>query len=149
MRKTKQTPGVAALVLKALAVLLAGVLLVEMLIFTVASVSGVDGDVTDAELISWCEEDYYARDFAGLYDTLTLFDLYGEGFDLYREVTGGYIILQEYEQWLRAAEQGMDGAPEKAASALARLEALANAPDHGRNASLLQGFLAKAYALAD
>lgn len=135
-----ETPSILKIALKGAAALLLAFLLIELLVFTVSFVGEGDG-VSDAELVSWCEDDYYARDFARLYDTLTLYDCYDpETYGVYHEAVEGYNLLIEHEQWRNAAET------DRADAALEALEALAANPTHEKNRTLLEGFLAEATA---
>lgn len=129
------------MVCKALAAVLIGLFLIYTLLFTVGFVAEGD-DVSQAELINWCEDDYYNRDFAHLYGTLTLYDLYGsEDFALYWEAVEGCQAFEAYLQWQRAAEMGMEGAREKAEESYALLEDLATDPEFPQNARIFEEFL--------
>lgn len=132
---------IALFVLKLAAALLIAFFLFSLLVYTVITVGSNDFDLTDAELIGWCESDYYARDYAALYETLLLFDLYDEKYAVYWEAVAGYEASISFLQWQRAAQQGVPGAAEQAARQRDALAALAAAPAFEKNAALLQGLL--------
>ena len=125
-------------------------LLLLILLLTVISAMEliVEGDEPgEAELIGWCEKDYYARDYARLYETLTLYDLYEERYTGYWEAVNAYREACAVEQWVRAAQLGIDGAAERAEENLASLRARAAAPQDERNGALLRAFVEQAEEL--
>lgn len=125
-------------------------LLLLILLLTVISAIEliVEGDEPgEAELIGWCEKDYYARDYARLYETLTLYDLYEERYTGYWEAVNAYREACAVEQWVRAAQLGIDGAAERAEENLASLRARAAAPQDERNGALLRAFVEQAEEL--
>lgn len=133
-----KTPSVAKLALKAVAAAVLAFFLIMLLLVTIESVgSGMYG-ATDADLVSWCEDDYYARNYENLYETLTLFDLYDtETYGVYWEAVEGYDLLIDYETWSNADDTA------RADASLAALEALAEHPTYERNKPLLEGLLAE------
>ena len=138
-------PGVPRLTVKIILALFLGFFLICLLMAAVLGVS-LENDVSMADLVSWCEDDYYDRDYAALYDTLTLYDLYGEEFAPYWEIVQGSILQQEYIQWERAAQIGIDGAQEEAALRYTQLQTLAEQPVYPRNAKFLKELSAAAEA---
>ena len=125
-------------------------LLLLILLLTVISAIEliVEGDEPgEAELIGWCEKDYYARDYARLYETLTLYNLYEERYSGYWEAVNAYREVCAVEQWVRAAQLGIDGAAERAEENLASLRARAAAPQDERNRTLLRAFVEQAEEL--
>ena len=108
----------------------------------------VEGDEPgEAELIGWCEKDYYARDYARLYETLTLYNLYEERYTGYWEAVNAYREACAVEQWVRAAQLGIDGAAERVEENLASLRTRAAAPQDERNGALLRAFVEQAEEL--
>ena len=125
-------------------------LLLLILLLTVISAIEliVEGDEPgEAELIGWFEKDYYARDYARLYETLTLYDLYEERYTGYWEAVNAYREACAVEQWVRAAQLGIDGAAERAEENLASLRARAAAPQDELNGALLRAFVEQAEEL--
>ena len=125
-------------------------LLLLILLLTVISAREliVEGDEPgEAELIGWCEKDYYARDYARLYETLTLYDLYEERYTGYWEAVNAYREACAVEQWVRAAQLGIDGAAERVEENLTSLRARAAAPQDERNGALLRAFVEQAEEL--
>ena len=127
----------------------AALLLLILLITVISAVQLIaEGDEPgEAELIGWCERDYYARDYARLYETLTLYDLYEERYAGYWEAVNAYREACAVEQWVRAAQLGIDGAAERAEENLASLRARAAAPQDERNGALLRAFAEQAKEL--
>ena len=125
-------------------------LLLLILLLTVISAIEliVEGDEPgEAELIGWCEKDYYARDYARLYETLTLYNLYEERYTGYWEAVNAYREACAVEQWVRAAQLGIDGAAERVEENLASLRTRAAAPQDERNGALLRAFVEQAEEL--
>ena len=127
----------------------AALLLLILLLTVISAVQLIaEGDEPgEAELIGWCERDYYARDYARLYETLTLYDLYEERYAGYWEAVNAYREACAVEQWVRAAQLGIDGAAERAEENLASLRARAAAPQDERNGALLRAFAEQAEEL--
>ncbi|MDD5918516.1 MAG: hypothetical protein PUD73_05425 [bacterium] len=127
----------------------AALLLLILLIAVISAVQLIaEGDEPgEAELIGWCERDYYARDYARLYETLTLYGLYGERYAGYWEAVNAYREACAVEQWVRAAQLGIDGAAEQMEENLASLRARAAAPQDERNGALLRAFAEQAEEL--
>lgn len=127
----------------------AALLLLILLITVISAVQLIaEGDEPgEAELIGWCERDYYARDYARLYETLTLYDLYEERYAGYWEAVNAYREACAVEQWVRAAQLGIDGAAEQMEENLASLRARAAAPQDERNGALLRAFAEQAEEL--
>ena len=127
----------------------AALLLLILLLTVISAVQLIaEGDEPgEAELIGWCERDYYARDYARLYETLTLYDLYEERYTGYWEAVNAYREACAVEQWARAAQLGIDGAAERAEENLASLRARAAAPQDERNGALLRAFVEQAEEL--
>ena len=127
----------------------AALLLLILLLTIISAVQLIaEGDEPgEAELIGWCERDYYARDYARLYETLTLYDLYEERYAGYWEAVNAYREACAVEQWVRAAQLGIDGTAERAEENLASLRARAAAPQDERNGALLRAFVEQAEEL--
>lgn len=127
----------------------AALLLLILLLTVISAVQLIaEGDEPgEAELIGWCEKDYYARDYARLYETLTLYNLYEERYTGYWEAVNAYREACAVEQWVRAAQLGIDGATERAEENLASLRARAAAPQDERNGALLRAFVEQAEEL--
>lgn len=142
--KQPQVPSVCTLIVKSVAVLIIGYFLVGGLWFTVVSVSESESELSKTDGLNWCEEDYRKRNFADLYDTLTLYNLYDECYDVYWEAVNGYDVFVEYEQWKQAAGLGVDGAEQEAQSRYETLEKMAQNPEFSQNAKILNGFLDQA-----
>lgn len=139
-----KTPTMLTLLVKAAAVLVIGSFLITLVLFTVYTVSGVDENISQAELVSWCEDDYYSRDFQDLYETLTLYALYSEDYAVYWEVVEGYQACIQYIQWERAAQLGIENAEKEAEMHFTRLQELAEQPAFARNELFLKEFLTSA-----
>jgi len=143
-----KAPSKARLIVKLSAAILAALLLL-VLVFSLVSSLAEGGDATsDADYVNWCERDYRARDYARLFETLTLYDLYDQRYDLYWEATEGHETLLLHRQWCAAAAAGEAGAQQKAEALLGELKEKCEHPRHAENASLLNGFYAQADALA-
>ncbi len=127
----------------------AALLLLILLLTVISAVQLIaEGDEPgEAELIGWCEKDYYARDYARLYETLTLYDLYEERYAGYWEAVNAYREACAVEQWVRATQLGIDGAAEQMEENLASLRARAAAPQDERNGALLRAFAEQAEEL--
>ena len=134
-----RTPSVLKLALKSAAAVLLAFFIVTLLLSTIEAVGTGMYGTTDAELVGWCEDDYYARDFARLHDTLTLFELYDEeNYGIYWEAVEGYGLLLDCETWTNAGDTA------RAEASLAALAALAERPAYERNRAVLEALLAEA-----
>lgn len=131
--------------------LVAGVLAFFIAAVSISMISLVaEGDgLSDAELTNWCERSYYEKDYAELYETIALFDLYGDRFAVYREVADAYMIYTEYIQWSRAAENGSQDANERALQKLSELERCVEECEFERNLKILDEFLQKAQLIGE
>ena len=87
-------------------------------------------------MITYCDREYYARDFGALRETLTLYDLYGEDFGKYWEVINAYEEVVNYQ-----AFSGLDEYKEDADGCLARIESMARECKYQDNQRILDGFL--------
>lgn len=67
-------------------------------------------DVDTVDMVRWCDDDYYGRNYADLYDMLTLYDLEGETYDKYWDLVNGYIDYQNYIMWEKAEAAGVENA---------------------------------------
>ena len=140
MSNNIKDPGQTKVILKALAAIVAGFILLYFLIGFIGLMA-VGFDTPDkTDLVSWCEDIYVSRRYDELRDYLILYDLYGEECALYWAAVEGYELRCGYIQWSMAAEQGIDGAEEAAADCREQLQAMAENPQFSRNARLLQGF---------
>ena len=132
-----------------LGVVVLGYVLVMVLASVLQTASGEDGyGATPAEGVSWCESAVQNRDYAGLLDRLTLFDLYGPEFSGYWELAEGYQQLVLCMQNSAGEAVGLAGASERRAAAHDQLRQIAEAATDSRNVRLLAGFLEQADALA-
>lgn len=99
----------------------------------------------DAESESYeesrCAEYYASGSFDNLCEYLNGFHLTGDDFDKYNEAVEGAILKSEYLQWSAAAEQGMDGAAQKAEEILTQLQILSEQAKYPENREIFAGFL--------
>lgn len=108
-KSSKKTaiPMVLKICLKCIAICLI-VFLLCGLTFGTASIIlelGSEG-LTKKEGIRYCDYDYYEKKYGELRDTLQLFKLYDEEYDIYWEIADGYKDYIEYYQWKEAAKEG-------------------------------------------
>jgi hypothetical protein len=90
---------------------------------------------------SRCSE-YYARgNYGALCEYLNRFDLVGDDYEKYSEAVEGAILKSEYLQWSEAAEQGMDGAAQKAEEILTQLQVLSEQAKYPENREIFKEFL--------
>lgn len=110
--------------------------------FTLLHISS--GDASDdgnmAEHIRYCDRSYYDRDFADLKETLTLYELNDDEFDVYWEAVNGYETYIDYIQWTAAAAAGMQGAEEHAQQSYAAVRENAENCQFSQNETILQKF---------
>ena len=139
-------PKTVVLIVKAIAVVLIGLIAANLLI-SIIFVSSDNHSITQVDKISWCERDYRNRDFAELYEELTLSNLYGEDYDVYWEAVEGYNLLVSCYQWREAEQAGVADAHAHAQSALQSLETLAQNSEFSQNSKILADFVSKATAL--
>ncbi len=142
--KQSKTISWAKIALKAAAVILIGFIVFEMYWGTFQIAAEGENKISDADGINWCEEYYHERDYAQLYDFLTLYDLYEDCYDVYWEAVNGYEAFIQYDQWHKAAQLGIDGAEQEAQSHYKALEDLARNPEFSQNSRILNGFLERA-----
>lgn len=144
----RKAPNLVFMICKAALALFLCLFLISTAIYTVEFVSTNGGEPTEAELVSWCESSYLERSYADLFETLTLYDLYGERFALYWEAVRGYQAYTGYIQWDKAAALGIEGAREKAEAFLQSLQELSDAPAFSKNAAPLNELLETAKTTA-
>lgn len=101
----------------------------------------VDDGISMTDSISYCDRSYYAKDYADLYDTLTIFDLYSEDFGKYWEVVDAYSVYTAALEWRTAAENGREGADEKMAQALEKLSEMESNVKFPSNLPIISGFV--------
>ncbi|MBR5502823.1 MAG: hypothetical protein IKV55_07300 [Oscillospiraceae bacterium] len=144
MKHRKSAVSLLLIVLKALLAAVGALFLLSVAIYTVTTVATNDGAVTEAESISWCEEEYLERNFAALYDQLDLFELYGESYAVYWEAVDAYRMLALAKQHAAGMEAGLPESAVLYEAALQQLQAMAKDVQHERNAALLAEFFAEA-----
>ena len=125
------------LLLKGVSALIALVWLLMLLSSVILVISENGDNASKADLIRWCDGSYYDRDYAGLYDTLTLYDLYDEDFAHYWEAVDRYQAYAKYKQWTQAGDES------KAQRAKEQLQKLAVAPKFPQNSTLLKQLYAR------
>lgn len=139
-----RTPTLFSLIVKCAAAAVFALFLFAVAMYTVQVIATDDFGATDTDCISWCEANYLERDFPRLYDELQLFALYGEPYALYREAAEGYKLLVLAMQHAKGMEASLPDAAAAYDAAVSELAAMAEAPQHERNAQLLAEFLAEA-----
>ena len=90
---------------------------------------------------SRCAEYYASGSFDDLCEYLNRFDLVGDDYEKYNEAVEGAILRSEYLQWSAAAEQGMDGAAQKAEEILTQLQVLSEQAKYPENREIFKEFL--------
>ncbi len=147
MNNTIETrPPKVRIVLKSIAAVLLCLFFIQLLLFTLESVSTNGGEVTKSELIGWCDQSYRERNYPELYEMLTLYDLYDADYDLYWEAVRAYTAYTDVVEWSRAASLGTEGAQKRAQESLATLQNLAAQPAFEQNTSLARQLLEAAQA---
>jgi len=139
-----RTPTLFSLIVKCAAAAVFALFLFSLAVYTVQTVATDDFGATDADYISWCEANYLERDFTRLYEELQLFELYGEHYALYREAAEGYKLLTLALQHAKSMDAALPDAAAAYDAVISELAAMAEAPQHERNAQLLAEFLAEA-----
>lgn len=104
-------PSVFKIGLRIIAIFFAGFFLYGMC-YGVFMLADDYDDVSEKDLIRWCDDDYYARDYGRLYETLSLYDLNGEQYDKYWDLVNAYIYYENYLMWEKAEAAGLDHAAE-------------------------------------
>ncbi len=137
MRKNTN-PSVAAVAVK----LLLGIL---FLIFLAAGIVGAielnwEGDWKSdtARMVAICDEDMHERDYAGLRETLRLWDLYDPAFDRYWEIVDDYDDYLGWVQWSKSGAASLPDSEEIANSYRLRVLYRAANPAFLENAAILQ-----------
>ena len=76
---------------------------------------GVLDGTANADQLRWLDRNYYDGNYAQLYETLTLYELYDESvYGQYWEAVNASQDYEDYLLWTAAAERGFEGATEKA-----------------------------------
>ena len=140
-RNTTRNASFVWLILKGfLVVILVRVILTVAFFFAFFAAIAFDGASYDYEG-DRCEDYYQSGDYAGLCEYLNQHNLGGEKFEIYHEAVEGAILRSEYLQWSAAAEQGMDGAAQKAEEILSQLQTLSEQAKYPENREIFAGFL--------
>lgn len=105
-------PSVLRIGLRIIAIFLAGFFLYGMCYGVFMLADDDYDDVSEKDLIRWCDDDYYARDYDRLYETLSLYDLSGERYDKYWDLVNSYICYENYLMWEKAEAAGINNATE-------------------------------------
>lgn len=90
---------------------------------------------------SRCAEYYASGSYDDLCEYLNRFHLVEDDYEKYNEVVEGAILKSEYLQWSAAAEQGLDGAAQKAEEILTQLQILLEQAKYPENREIFSEFL--------
>lgn len=100
--------------------------------------------LNQAETIERCDNYYYDRDFGGLREILTLYDLYTQDYDKYWEAVNGYEDYQYYLQYKRAVAAGNTQYEQPAADYRSKVVSNWENCQFSENQKLLEEFAAQA-----
>lgn len=140
-RNTTRNASFVWLIVKGfLVVILARVILTVGFFLAFISMISFDGASYDYEG-DRCEDYHRSGDYAGLCEYLNQYNLGGEKFEIYHEAVEGAVLKSEYLQWSAAAEQGMDGAAQKAEDILTQLQMMSEQAKYPENREIFTEFL--------
>ena len=105
-------PSVLRIGLRIITIFLSGLFLYGMCFGVLMLADDDYDDVSEKDLIRWCDNDYYARDYDRLYETLNLYDLSDKRYDKYWDLINAYIYYENYLMWEKAAAAGLENAAE-------------------------------------
>ena len=94
-----------------------------------------------ADDISYCDYNYYERDYAALYSTLSLNGQYSEDFDKYWEAVDAYRAYTSAVEWRTALDNGREGAKEKYDQSVEKLKAIEKNVRFSENLPVIRGYL--------
>ena len=112
MRRKNDRPSWLKIVLKTFAVLFFGGMWILFGIFLIVTQfeEGTDYYNSEAFYINECDEYYYERKYDELLEFMHLYDTYDDKYDVYWEVMGAYIDLQEYLKWKQVSGEDIEDA---------------------------------------
>ena len=86
----------------------------SLALFTIRYVKEESTDYYNSEafIVNECDEYYYEKKYAELYEFLNLYKAYDEKYAVYWEVTNAYIDLQEYLKWKKVSKEEISNARE-------------------------------------
>ena len=84
---------------------------------------------------------YQTGNYDDLCEYLNQYHLVGDEYEQHYEAVEGAILKSKYLQWSAAAEQGMDGAAQKAEEILTQLQVLSEQSKYPENREIFAGFL--------
>lgn len=71
------------------------------------------GKKNEASYVKRCDMYYFDKDYAGLYNVLCLYKIDSDTFDLYWEAANATMAYENFMQWHRAKERGLEDCDEK------------------------------------
>ncbi len=94
--------------------LLGAMIWFSLALFTIRYVKEESTDYYNSEafIVNECDEYYYEKKYAELYEFLNLYKAYDEKYAVYWEVTNAYIDLQEYLKWKKVSKEEISNARE-------------------------------------
>lgn len=138
---TTRNVSVFGLVLKYfLAFFLGWIILMAVCFYALIALFSLCGASYDYEE-DWCDKYYQDRNYADLCELLNQYHLVGDEYEQHYEAVEGAILKSKYLQWSAAAEQGMDGAAQKAEEILTQLQVLSEQSKYPENREIFAGFL--------
>lgn len=124
--KGKKKVSVCFVIIKSVFVLFMVWTMVTISVHALKSVAEyTDYTYNEAERVKQLDRYYYDGDYASLWKTLLMWRMYDEKYDLYREAADGFTDYQNYLQYKKASDNGMQKAREPAGKF--RLKVLENA----------------------
>ena len=94
-----------------------------------------------ADDISYCDYNYYERNYAGLYGSLALYGQFSEEFDKYWEAIDAYRAYTAAVEWQTALDNGREGAKEKYDQAIEELKTIEKNAQFSENRAIINGYL--------
>lgn len=131
-------PSVVVVAVKLLLGILCLLFLVALIVGAIESNWEGDWKSDTARMIAICDEDLHERDYAGLKETLQLWDLYDPAFDRYWEIVDSYDDYLGWVQWSKAGAASLPDSGEIADSYRLRVLDRAANPAFGENAAILR-----------
>lgn len=115
LKNKKKPPAVWKIVVKYIIVICLSIPVLSTMFGMYASVKEEEENLDKADLINWCNQQYYDREFADLSETLMMYRPDDNEFDKYWEIKNGYEDYLKWRQWDKAVTLNLEQSVEKEA----------------------------------
>lgn len=138
---TTRNASVIGVILKCfLAIFLAWIILRAVMFYALFGLLALEGGSFGHKQDSFAWY-YQTGNYDDLCDYLNQYHLVGDEYEQHYEAVEGAILKSKYLQWSAAAEQGMDGAAQKAEEILTQLQVLSEQAKYPENREIFKEFL--------